>query len=117
MKTYKVRSHISLKLKIKQETSLSKVVHNTALDPVHQPAPVPQCAEPLQCPPSHYQPGQPERHHEPHATAGHTHHLQGPGPAPPGLPLPLCQSYQEHAAISATPLPAKVDKATSGLIR
>ena len=118
MKTYKVRSHISLKLKIKQETRLSKVVHNKALDPVHQPSPAPQCAEPLQCLPGHHQPGQPEeRHHEPHATAGHTHHLQGPGPVPPWLHLPLCQSYKEHAAISVTPLPAKVDKATSGLIR
>ena len=50
MKTYKVGSHISLKLKIKQETRLSKVVHNTALDPVHQPSPAPQNTEPLKRP-------------------------------------------------------------------
>ncbi|XP_032870375.1 BRD4-interacting chromatin-remodeling complex-associated protein isoform X2 [Amblyraja radiata] len=37
MKTYEARSRIGLKLKIKQEAGLSKVVHNTALDPVHQP--------------------------------------------------------------------------------
>ncbi|XP_069764182.1 BRD4-interacting chromatin-remodeling complex-associated protein-like isoform X2 [Narcine bancroftii] len=36
MKTYEARSRIGLKLKIKQEAGLSKVVHNTALDPVHQ---------------------------------------------------------------------------------
>ena len=51
IKTYEVRSHISLKLKIKQETRLSKVVHNKALDPGHQPSPAPQNAEPLQHPP------------------------------------------------------------------
>ena len=44
IKTYEVRSHISLKLKIKQETRLSKVVHNKALDPGHQPSPAPQNA-------------------------------------------------------------------------
>ncbi|KAL4658592.1 glioma tumor suppressor candidate region gene 1 protein-like [Arapaima gigas] len=35
MKTYEARQRIGLKLKIKQEAGLSKVVHNTALDPVH----------------------------------------------------------------------------------
>ncbi|KAM6288795.1 BRD4-interacting chromatin-remodeling complex-associated protein [Aegotheles albertisi] len=40
IKTYEARSRIGLKLKIKQEAGLSKVVHNTALDPVHQPSPV-----------------------------------------------------------------------------
>ncbi|XP_048840692.1 BRD4-interacting chromatin-remodeling complex-associated protein-like isoform X2 [Brienomyrus brachyistius] len=35
MKTYEARRRIGLKLKIKQEAGLSKVVHNTALDPVH----------------------------------------------------------------------------------
>nr|XP_014348804.1 PREDICTED: glioma tumor suppressor candidate region gene 1 protein isoform X3 [Latimeria chalumnae] len=38
MKTYEARSRIGLKLKIKQEAGLSKVVHNTALDPIHQTA-------------------------------------------------------------------------------
>lgn len=33
MKTYEARSRIGLKLKIKQEAGLSKVIHNTALDP------------------------------------------------------------------------------------
>ncbi|TEA13606.1 hypothetical protein DBR06_SOUSAS30310069 [Sousa chinensis] len=33
IKTYEARSRIGLKLKIKQEAGLSKVVHNTALDP------------------------------------------------------------------------------------
>ncbi|XP_053908785.1 BRD4-interacting chromatin-remodeling complex-associated protein [Cuculus canorus] len=39
IKTYEARSRIGLKLKIKQEAGLSKVIHNTALDPVHQPIP------------------------------------------------------------------------------
>ncbi|NWS78372.1 BICRA protein, partial [Crotophaga sulcirostris] len=39
IKTYEARSRIGLKLKIKQEAGLSKVIHNTALDPVHQPVP------------------------------------------------------------------------------
>ncbi|KAJ8342407.1 hypothetical protein SKAU_G00323350 [Synaphobranchus kaupii] len=43
MKTYEARRRIGLKLKIKQEAGFSKVVHNTALDPVHaQPHPQPQ---------------------------------------------------------------------------
>ncbi|XP_053253686.1 BRD4-interacting chromatin-remodeling complex-associated protein isoform X4 [Podarcis raffonei] len=42
IKTYEARSRIGLKLKIKQEAGLSKVVHNTALDPVHQ-TPPPMC--------------------------------------------------------------------------
>ncbi|XP_048836606.1 LOW QUALITY PROTEIN: BRD4-interacting chromatin-remodeling complex-associated protein [Brienomyrus brachyistius] len=37
IKTYEARRRIGLKLKIKQEAGLSKVVHNTALDPVHTP--------------------------------------------------------------------------------
>ncbi|KAF3847409.1 hypothetical protein F7725_020437 [Dissostichus mawsoni] len=40
MKTYEARRKIGLKLKIKQDqTGFSKVVHNTALDPVHTPPP------------------------------------------------------------------------------
>ncbi|XP_046891426.1 BRD4-interacting chromatin-remodeling complex-associated protein isoform X2 [Hypomesus transpacificus] len=49
IKTYEARRRIGLKLKIKQEAGFSKVVHNTALDPVHtqpqhntQPQPPPQ---------------------------------------------------------------------------
>ncbi|XP_068601642.1 BRD4-interacting chromatin-remodeling complex-associated protein [Brachionichthys hirsutus] len=40
IKTYEARRRIGLKLKIKQDqTGFSKVVHNTALDPVHTPPP------------------------------------------------------------------------------
>ncbi|XP_065138862.1 BRD4-interacting chromatin-remodeling complex-associated protein isoform X2 [Paramisgurnus dabryanus] len=49
IKTYEARRRIGLKLKIKQEAGLSKVVHNTALDPVHsqsQLTPQPQTPEP-----------------------------------------------------------------------
>ncbi|XP_067275357.1 BRD4-interacting chromatin-remodeling complex-associated protein isoform X3 [Pseudorasbora parva] len=48
IKTYEARRRIGLKLKIKQEAGLSKVVHNTALDPVHsqsQLTPQPQTSE------------------------------------------------------------------------
>ncbi|XP_039503472.1 BRD4-interacting chromatin-remodeling complex-associated protein isoform X4 [Pimephales promelas] len=51
MKTYEARRRIGLKLKIKQEAGLSKVVHNTALDPVHsqsQLTPQPQLPTPEQ---------------------------------------------------------------------
>ncbi|XP_076850272.1 BRD4-interacting chromatin-remodeling complex-associated protein isoform X2 [Brachyhypopomus gauderio] len=47
MKTYEARQRIGLKLKIKQEAGFSKVVHNTALDPVHsQSQHAPQSPEP-----------------------------------------------------------------------
>ncbi|XP_028818370.1 BRD4-interacting chromatin-remodeling complex-associated protein isoform X2 [Denticeps clupeoides] len=48
IKTYEARQRIGLKLKIKQEAGLSKVVHNTALDPVHsQPqTPTPEVPQP-----------------------------------------------------------------------
>ncbi|XP_066540403.1 BRD4-interacting chromatin-remodeling complex-associated protein isoform X2 [Hoplias malabaricus] len=49
IKTYEARQRIGLKLKIKQEAGFSKVVHNTALDPVHsqtQHTPQPQTPEP-----------------------------------------------------------------------
>ncbi|XP_056622227.1 BRD4-interacting chromatin-remodeling complex-associated protein isoform X3 [Triplophysa dalaica] len=51
MKTYEARRRIGLKLKIKQEAGFSKVVHNTALDPVHsqsQLTPQPPNPEPPQ---------------------------------------------------------------------
>ncbi|XP_068106692.1 BRD4-interacting chromatin-remodeling complex-associated protein isoform X3 [Hyperolius riggenbachi] len=41
IKTYEARSRIGLKLKIKQEAGLSKVIHNTALDPIHHNPPPP----------------------------------------------------------------------------
>lgn len=46
IKTYEARSRIGLKLKIKQEAGLSKVIHNTALDPVHHNPPPPPTAPP-----------------------------------------------------------------------
>uniref|UniRef100_UPI0037E74B3E BRD4-interacting chromatin-remodeling complex-associated protein isoform X2 n=1 Tax=Semicossyphus pulcher TaxID=241346 RepID=UPI0037E74B3E len=64
MKTYEARRRIGLKLKIKQDqTGFSKVVHNTALDPVHTPQPQqssqstsqtqPQFEDPVTHPKSH----------------------------------------------------------------
>nr|XP_057935213.1 BRD4-interacting chromatin-remodeling complex-associated protein isoform X2 [Doryrhamphus excisus] len=50
IKTYEARRRIGLKLKIKQDqTGFSKVVHNTALDPVHTP----QSASQPETPKSH----------------------------------------------------------------
>ncbi|KAM9801072.1 BRD4-interacting chromatin-remodeling complex-associated protein isoform 2-T2 [Neosynchiropus ocellatus] len=46
IKTYEARRRIGLKLKIKQDqTGFSKVVHNTALDPIHTPQ-TPQNSQP-----------------------------------------------------------------------
>uniref|UniRef100_G3RAM2 BRD4 interacting chromatin remodeling complex associated protein n=1 Tax=Gorilla gorilla gorilla TaxID=9595 RepID=G3RAM2_GORGO len=134
IKTYEARSRIGLKLKIKQEAGLSKVVHNTALDPVHQPPPPPaalKVAEPPPRPPppppptgqmngtvDHPPPAAPER--KPLGTAPHCPRLPlrktyrenvgGPG-APEGMPAGRARGG------SPAPLPAKVDEATSGLIR
>lgn len=59
IKTYEARRRIGLKLKIKQEAGLSKVVHNTALDPVHsqsQLTPQPPTSEQPQKVKSHVTP-------------------------------------------------------------
>ncbi|XP_069857190.1 LOW QUALITY PROTEIN: BRD4-interacting chromatin-remodeling complex-associated protein-like [Dipodomys merriami] len=114
IKTYEARSRIGLKLKIKQEAGLSKVVHNTALDPVHQPPP----------PPPPPPPG-PGRVPEPPPAAQVNGTADHPPPAPrkpagPPAPcprLPLRKTYRENVGGPAPPAPAKVDEATSGLIR
>ncbi|XP_004381862.1 BRD4-interacting chromatin-remodeling complex-associated protein [Trichechus manatus latirostris] len=135
IKTYEARSRIGLKLKIKQEAGLSKVVHNTALDPVHQPPPPPpavlKAADPPPRPPppppstsqmngtvDHPPPGAPDR--------------KPPTPAPHCPRLPLRKTYRENVealgsgategtvrARGSSPAPpaTKVDEATSGLIR
>ncbi|KAG7483861.1 hypothetical protein MATL_G00042870 [Megalops atlanticus] len=48
IKTYEARRRIGLKLKIKQEAGLTKVVHNTALDPVHSQSHPPARPDPQQ---------------------------------------------------------------------
>ncbi|XP_028635397.1 BRD4-interacting chromatin-remodeling complex-associated protein isoform X2 [Grammomys surdaster] len=134
IKTYEARSRIGLKLKIKQEAGLSKVVHNTALDPVHQPFPAPTPAKGAEPPPHPAPPPLP-----PATQAQMNGTLDHPPPAvrkptvPASCPrLPLRKTYRENlgdpsaaegaqgrprVAGSPTPLPAKVDEATSGLIR
>ncbi|XP_052028182.1 BRD4-interacting chromatin-remodeling complex-associated protein isoform X3 [Apodemus sylvaticus] len=134
IKTYEARSRIGLKLKIKQEAGLSKVVHNTALDPVHQPLPAPTPAKGAGPPPHPAPPPLP-----PATQAQVNGTLDHPPPAvrkptvPASCPrLPLRKTYRENmgdpgategaqgrprGAGSPTPLPAKVDEATSGLIR
>ncbi|XP_021078927.1 BRD4-interacting chromatin-remodeling complex-associated protein isoform X4 [Mesocricetus auratus] len=134
IKTYEARSRIGLKLKIKQEAGLSKVVHNTALDPVHQPLPAPAPVKGAEPPPRPAPPPPP-----PATQAQMNGTLDHPPPAArkPTVPapcprLPLRKTYRENVgdpgaaegaqgrprgASSPTPLPAKVDEATSGLIR
>ncbi|KAM9732828.1 LOW QUALITY PROTEIN: uncharacterized protein bicra [Menidia menidia] len=88
MKTYEARRRIGLKLKIKQDqTGFSKVVHNTALDPVHTP-----------------------HVHTPHVHTPTVHvHTPTPPPAPPPLPsqttcrLPLRKTYRENVSPRVRP--------------
>ncbi|KAM7233198.1 hypothetical protein CapIbe_015334 [Capra ibex] len=142
IKTYEARSRIGLKLKIKQEAGLSKVVHNTALDPVHQTPPPPptslKAAEPPpRPPPPPPAPGQMNGtvDHPPPPPAAADR--KPPPPAPHCPRLPLRKTYRENVeapGVGATegamaaamgrarggspaPLPTKVDEATSGLIR
>ncbi|XP_055001236.1 BRD4-interacting chromatin-remodeling complex-associated protein isoform X1 [Sorex araneus] len=129
IKTYEARSRIGLKLKIKQEAGLSKVVHNTALDPVHQPPPSALKAAETPPPPPLPPPGQMN------GSVEHPPAAERKAPAPHCPRLPLRKTYRENveapgAADGGTaasraragsspppPLPSKVDEATSGLIR
>uniref|UniRef100_A0A8D1AC47 GLTSCR protein conserved domain-containing protein n=1 Tax=Sus scrofa TaxID=9823 RepID=A0A8D1AC47_PIG len=137
IKTYEARSRIGLKLKIKQEAGLSKVVHNTALDPVHQPPPPPLAALKAAEPPPRPPPPPPPTgqmngtvDHPPPATPDR----KPPVPAQHCPRLPLRKTYRENVEApgggaaegtaagrargsSPAPLPTKVDEATSGLIR
>lgn len=137
IKTYEARSRIGLKLKIKQEAGLSKVVHNTALDPVHQPPP-PAALKAAEPPPRPPPPPPPPATGQMNGTVDHP-----PPAAPDRKPtalaphcprLPLRKTYRENVEAlgagagegagsgrargsSPAPLPTKVDEATSGLIR
>ncbi|XP_034842770.1 BRD4-interacting chromatin-remodeling complex-associated protein isoform X1 [Mirounga leonina] len=137
IKTYEARSRIGLKLKIKQEAGLSKVVHNTALDPVHQPPP-PAALKAAEPPPRPPPPPPPPAPGQMNGTVDHP-----PPAAPDRKPtalaphcprLPLRKTYRENVEApgggagegagsgraggsSPAPLPTKVDEATSGLIR
>ncbi|KAM6225032.1 BRD4-interacting chromatin-remodeling complex-associated protein [Rhynchocyon petersi] len=132
IKTYEARSRIGLKLKIKQEAGLSKVVHNTALDPVHQPPPPPPAALKADPPP---RPPPPPSTSQMNGTVDHpppgAHERKPAAPAPHGPRLPLRKTYRENVealggaaegtgrarAHSPAPPATKVDEATSGLIR
>ncbi|KAM9034260.1 BRD4-interacting chromatin-remodeling complex-associated protein isoform 2-T4 [Sarcophilus harrisii] len=132
IKTYEARSRIGLKLKIKQEAGLSKVVHNTALDPVHHPSPGPKGAEPPAPPP----PPAPASSGQMNGTVEHPPAPTERKPAPPAPQcprLPLRKTYRENvdafsscragaprAATGGSPAPAplvKPDDAPGGLIR
>lgn len=137
IKTYEARSRIGLKLKIKQEAGLSKVVHNTALDPVHQPPPPPPAALKAAEPPPR-PPPPPQTTSQMNGTVDHpppaTTDRKPLAPAAHCPRLPLRKTYRENVEAlgsgaaegavtgrargsSPAPLPTKVDEATSGLIR
>ncbi|NXW89124.1 BICRA protein, partial [Alopecoenas beccarii] len=80
IKTYEARSRIGPKLKIKQEAGLSKVVHNTALDPVHQPPRAP--------------PDPPGSAAQMNGTLDHPPEKKTPGAA--SCRLPLRKTYREN---------------------
>ncbi|XP_015352474.1 LOW QUALITY PROTEIN: BRD4-interacting chromatin-remodeling complex-associated protein [Marmota marmota marmota] len=137
IKTYEARSRIGLKLKIKQEAGLSKVVHNTALDPVHQPPPPPPAAlkagrAPATAPPPLRPPPPPPPTGQMNGTVDHPPPADRKAavPATHCPRLPLRKTYRENVEApgaaestgrarggSPAPLPTKVDEATSGLIR
>nr|XP_040134922.1 BRD4-interacting chromatin-remodeling complex-associated protein [Ictidomys tridecemlineatus] len=131
IKTYEARSRIGLKLKIKQEAGLSKVVHNTALDPVHQPPPPPPAALKVAEPPPRPPPPPPPTG-QMNGTVDHPPPADRKAAVPSAhCPrLPLRKTYRENVEApgaaestgrarggSPAPLPTKVDEATSGLIR
>nr|XP_026266243.1 BRD4-interacting chromatin-remodeling complex-associated protein isoform X2 [Urocitellus parryii] len=131
IKTYEARSRIGLKLKIKQEAGLSKVVHNTALDPVHQPPPPPPAALKVAEPPPRPPPPPPPTG-QMNGTVDHPPPTDRKAAVPAAhCPrLPLRKTYRENVEApcaaestgrarggSPAPLPTKVDEATSGLIR
>ncbi|XP_064900316.1 LOW QUALITY PROTEIN: BRD4-interacting chromatin-remodeling complex-associated protein [Columba livia] len=88
IKTYEARSRIGLKLKIKQEAGLSKVVHNTALDPVHQPPRAP-----------------PDPPAQMNGTLDHPPEKKPPGAAA-SCRLPLRKTYRENVDAFAPHKPA-----------
>uniref|UniRef100_A0A8C0XB06 GLTSCR protein conserved domain-containing protein n=1 Tax=Castor canadensis TaxID=51338 RepID=A0A8C0XB06_CASCN len=114
IKTYEARSRIGLKLKIKQEAGFSKVVHNTALDPVHQPPPPPppapaalKAAEPPPRPPAPPPPPAAQMNgsleHPPPAPAPAPAPRKPAGPAAPCPRLPLRKTYRENVGSPRRP--------------
>ncbi|XP_034557321.1 BRD4-interacting chromatin-remodeling complex-associated protein isoform X1 [Notolabrus celidotus] len=96
MKTYEARRRIGLKLKIKQDqTGFSKVVHNTALDPVHTPQPQ-QSSQSVSQPPT-----QPARFE-----ASATHSKSQPSSTPSNTVIrtqsPVCTAPSASSVTTAT---------------
>uniref|UniRef100_A0A672J053 BRD4 interacting chromatin remodeling complex associated protein n=1 Tax=Salarias fasciatus TaxID=181472 RepID=A0A672J053_SALFA len=103
IKTYEARRRIGLKLKIKQDqTGFSKVVHNTALDPVHTPQPQPSsqsAPRPLSTPPPSMN-GTLD-HHD---TAGLKHNPSSTAtPSQTTCRLPLRKTYRENISPRVRP--------------
>ncbi|XP_060929562.1 BRD4-interacting chromatin-remodeling complex-associated protein isoform X2 [Limanda limanda] len=92
IKTYEARRRIGLKLKIKQDqTGFSKVVHNTALDPVHTPQ----------------QSSQSLPQSQPQSAAAVPHPKSHPVSTPPATVIrtqsPVCTASSESSVPIATP--------------
>uniref|UniRef100_A0A8C5H2X4 GLTSCR protein conserved domain-containing protein n=1 Tax=Gouania willdenowi TaxID=441366 RepID=A0A8C5H2X4_GOUWI len=107
IKTYEARRRIGLKLKIKQDqTGFGKVVHNTALDPVHTP---PQTSSAPPTPSSQNEPAKPAL--TPSSTMNGTleNHEPKPNPASTATPsqttcrLPLRKTYRENVSPRVRP--------------
>ncbi|CAJ1064959.1 BRD4-interacting chromatin-remodeling complex-associated protein isoform X2 [Xyrichtys novacula] len=98
MKTYEARSRIGLKLKIKQDqTGFSKVVHNTALDPVHTPQPQ-QSSQSTPPPP----PPQSQPRFEPAVTHSKSHPLPTPSNTVIRTQSPVCTAPSASPVTTTT---------------
>ncbi|XP_061073948.1 BRD4-interacting chromatin-remodeling complex-associated protein isoform X2 [Conger conger] len=107
MKTYEARRRIGLKLKIKQEAGLTKVVHNTALDPVHTQIPRQNPVQPSTATPQQDQ-QQPAAAVPPATLVIRTPPLDSAHPVPASS-----SSATPPIAIATTPPPVPTASATS----
>ncbi|XP_057694781.1 BRD4-interacting chromatin-remodeling complex-associated protein-like isoform X1 [Corythoichthys intestinalis] len=112
IKTYEARRRIGLKLKIKQDqTGFGKVVHNTALDPVHtsqpnksQPSPAPTPVEGSQTQSPVPAPTQSSPSTQMNGTL--EHHVPAPANTAPSQTtcrLPLRKTYRENVSPRVRP--------------
>lgn len=93
IKTYEARRRIGLKLKIKQDqTGFSKVVHNTALDPVHTPQPQ-QSSQSI---------SQPQTQFEAAASHPKSHSLSTPPATVIRTQSPICTASSASTVTTAT---------------
>uniref|UniRef100_A0A3B3UUI8 BRD4 interacting chromatin remodeling complex associated protein n=1 Tax=Poecilia latipinna TaxID=48699 RepID=A0A3B3UUI8_9TELE len=111
IKTYEARSRIGLKLKIKQDqTGFSKVVHNTALDPVHAPQPR-STPEP---PPENAPPSSSTTTTQMNGSLDHHPVKHNPASSQTTCRLPLRKTYRENISPRVRPgVPGGLDESFS----